>query len=99
MKPASLVLGKDYFIYVIMNPKLYMSLNIDLGEEDIKELKTKNTIEIKNKSNKKVRWFLCNSFPEDEIYMSDSLYEYKYPESMNQYLEYCAKSLGLNKGE
>lgn len=93
----NLVLGKDYFIYVIMNPNLYMSMNIELSEEDIKELKTKNAIEIKNKSNKKVRWFLCNSFPEDEIYMSNSLYEEELSESMKQYMEYCINSLGLDK--
>ena len=99
MEPDNLVIGEDYFIYIIMNPNLYMSMNMELDEEYIDELKTKNTIEIKNKSNKKVRWFLCNSFPEDEIYMSDSLYEEKRSESMNQYMEYCVTSLGSNKSD
>lgn len=95
-----LVIGKDYYINIVLNPELYMSLNLKLSEEYIEELKTKNTIEIKNKSNRKVKWFLSNCNPVNDVYINKSLYvANNHYDGITRYMKYCVKSLGLDKGE
>lgn len=61
-----LILGKDYYNYVIANPKLYHLIGWEINSEE-------DTGIIKDKSTNELRFYWSNNFPENEFWFDQML--------------------------